>query len=84
MIGCALCAKVKYVSRLLNYSPHTLTKDTMKKTVKIPWTEFVEKAMDTYRGTFAGCGEPVFMKASPGYADSQCYEIPDYIEIEIV
>jgi hypothetical protein len=57
----------------------------MMKTVKIPWTEFVEKAMDTYRGTFAGCGEPVFMKASHGYEpDSQCYETPDYVEIEIV
>ena len=57
----------------------------MKKTVKIPWTEFLEKAMDSYRGTFPGCGEPVLMKSTTGYEpDSECYQTPDYVEFEII
>lgn len=53
------------------------------KTVKIPWAEFLSYAMDTVESKFPGAGKPVMMKRHGYEPDGECYETPDYVEIEI-
>lgn len=56
-----------------------------KKTVKIPWEEFVSYAMAEVGKSFRPTETPPsFMIKSHGYdSDHECCETPDYVEIEI-
>ena len=58
----------------------------MRKSIKIPWEDFVKIAMDNLGDKYKGLvfvGEPTFMKTYTYESDGECYEIPKYVEIEI-
>lgn len=55
----------------------------MKKTIKIPWDEFVAIAEVVLKQRYKTVGAPVFMKTYGTEPDAECYEIPAYVEIEI-
>lgn len=56
----------------------------MKKTIKIPWSEFVGYAMDTVEMKYPGAEAPIFMKGGGYEPDYEVYDIPEYVEIPIV
>lgn len=57
-----------------------------KKTIKIPWNDFIKMGMakieEMYLITVIGT-EIAFMKTRSQSSDDSCYELPDYIEVEI-
>jgi hypothetical protein len=57
----------------------------MKKTIKIPWKEFVELAVARIHEQHPTTGsEPKFMSTHGYEGDSEIYDTPSYVEIEIL
>lgn len=55
-----------------------------KKTIKIPWEEFVSEAVLKLCEKYKLIGNPVFMVDRGGYeGPHECYDTPTYVEIEI-
>lgn len=62
-----------------------MTKE-QKKTIKIPWGDFIEMGMSKIKETYPIIvigTEIAFMKTRNPSSDDSCYELPDYIEVEI-
>ena len=58
----------------------------MKTTLKIQFKEFIQAALETLKKSRYPDLDPTsvkFMKHYNSEADGECYEIPDYIELEI-
>lgn len=55
----------------------------MKKTIKIPWSEFMSYAMEVVESKYPGAENPVLMKSGSYEGDRECYDIPEYVEIEL-
>jgi hypothetical protein len=56
----------------------------MKKTIRIPWVEFLGYAMDTVESKYPGATNPVLRKTTSYEGDMDCYDLPEFVEIEIV
>lgn len=53
------------------------------KTIKIPWKDFISAAMQTLNCKYNLIGEPKFMRKYSYESDSEVYDTPEYVEIEL-
>ena len=58
----------------------------MKPTIKLPFKEFIQTALTNLKNSRYPELDPStvkFMKTHSYEGDGECYEIPDYIEIQV-
>lgn len=55
----------------------------MKKQLKIPWSKFIDSAIEKIREEHPNAKAPIFMKTHSVEADSEVYEIPEYVLLDL-